>query len=506
MLGGTTAVSGGGAWLPGNHLMEKAGIADSREDALAYIRRLTAGREPDPELLEVFVDTAPEVLRYLEDHTPLETHIRPLPDYYWPWGFPGNRRAAGPHRSRPIRTRSSASCPSGPDRLVKRGTLMSLGTATTLTEDFLPQTPELLERAAPPGGGQDIRPKGAALIARLFKGLLERGVEALLETPARELVTDDAGDGDRGRGRAADGRDLRIGARKGVVLACGGFEWNPELVRAPHRLRREAVEPAQQRRRRVGHGRWQAGAKTANLDSYWGTPVMFDPEITRDGEMVPQFEWARGARRRSWSTERVSVRQRGAALQRLPQVVRVCTTRSPVEFPNAGPGLHDLRPHGARFAADPLNVPGPARPRLGGQGGDASGSWPIGSESTGPALEATVARYNDNARRGEDPDFHRHERGLMAPGQVAPTRAASVLRGGDLPGRPRHQRRPADRPQRPGAASSGAGWSAACMRPAIRRPTSSGGPIRAEAAPSATAWCSGSWPAGTWPASPPGMI
>ena len=48
MLGGTTAVSGGGVWLPGNHKMAEAGIDDSREDALAYIRRLTNGTEPDP--------------------------------------------------------------------------------------------------------------------------------------------------------------------------------------------------------------------------------------------------------------------------------------------------------------------------------------------------------------------------------------------------------------------------------------------------------------------------
>ena len=40
MLGGTTAVLGGGVWHPGNHVMVAAGVADSRESALAYIRRL----------------------------------------------------------------------------------------------------------------------------------------------------------------------------------------------------------------------------------------------------------------------------------------------------------------------------------------------------------------------------------------------------------------------------------------------------------------------------------
>ena len=36
------------------------------------------------------------------------------------------------------------------------------------------------------------------------------------------------------------------------------------------------------------------------------------------------------------------------------------------------------------------------------------------------ALEATVARYNEHAANGRDPDFERHAKGLMAPGQVAP--------------------------------------------------------------------------------------
>src|SRR3954463_9193646 len=142
MLGGTTAVSGGGVWLPGNHVARAAGIEDSREDALAYIRRLTAGREPDPELLEVFVDTAPEALRYLEDNTPLKTHISPLPDYYWTWQIPGNRPVpARCVEANPYAVRDEL--PEWADRLVKRGTLMSLGAATTLTEDMSPPTPEL---------------------------------------------------------------------------------------------------------------------------------------------------------------------------------------------------------------------------------------------------------------------------------------------------------------------------------------------------------------------------
>ena len=44
---------------------------DSREEALTYIRRLTLGNEPDPALVEIYVDTAAEMLDYLESKTPL---------------------------------------------------------------------------------------------------------------------------------------------------------------------------------------------------------------------------------------------------------------------------------------------------------------------------------------------------------------------------------------------------------------------------------------------------
>lgn len=415
MLGGTTAVSGGAMWLPGNHVMIEAGIEDSREDALAYIRRLTAGREPDPELLEVFVDTAPEVLRYLEDHTPLRTHISPLPDYYWPWQIPGNRpMPARAVEADPYPVRDEL--PEWADRLVTRGTLMSLGAATTLTEDFLPKTPELLAELRR-REEQDIRPKGAALVARLFKGLLERGVETMLETPARRLVTDDAGDV-IGVVAERDGQPLRVGARKGVVLACGGFEWNPDLVRAHIGYDVKPLSPPNN----VGDGLMmavEAGAQLANMTSYWGTPVMFDPAITRDGDLVPQFEWGRGAPA-SIVVNRHGKRFANEALpyNDFPKAFGIFDPEA-VEFPNAGPAFL-IFDRSVRDAERILSMlPGEPDP-----------DWVVKADTIGDlaerigvdraTLEATVARYNEHAARGEDPDFRRHEVGLMAPGQVAP--------------------------------------------------------------------------------------
>jgi 3-oxosteroid 1-dehydrogenase len=419
MLGGTTAVSGGAAWLPGNHVMEKAGIADSREDALAYIRRVAGPRAPDPELLEVYVDTAPEVLRYLEEHTPLKTHISPLPDYYWTWGIPGNRpmpaRAveADPY---PVRRE----LPEWADKLVKRGTLMSLGTATTLTEDFMPQTPELLEELRR-REEEDIRPKGAALIARLFKGLVERGVEAVLEAPAQNLVLNDEGEV-VGLVAERHGQPWRVGARKGVVLACGGFEWNPELVRAHIGYDVKPLSPPNN----VGDGltmATQAGAKLANLESYWGTPVMFDPAITRNGELVPQFEWGRGAPA-SIVINRKGVRFANEALpyNDFPKAFGQYDPEA-VEFPNQGPGFlifdQSVRDSQRILSMFP-GQPDPDWVIKAGSIKELAARIDVDPEK----LEATVARYNEHARNGEDPDFHRHERGLMAPGQVAPIEQA----------------------------------------------------------------------------------
>lgn len=414
MLGGTTAVSGGAAWLPNNHVLREAGIDDSREAALAYLERVTAGRAPDPELLEVFVDAAPEVLRYLEDHTPLRTHVSPLPDYYSPWGFPG--QLARPGRAvEPNPYPVGTELPEWKDRLVSRGTLMSLGAATTLTEDFLPRTPEL-EAELARREAEDIRPKGAALIAMLFKGLLERGVEALLETPAREIVVDDGGEV-VGIVAEHEGRELRVGARKGVVLACGGFEWNPELVRGHIGYDVQPLSPPNN----TGDGlamAMDAGAKLANMTSYWGTPVMFDPEISRDGALVPQFEWGRGA------PSSIVVNRHGKrfANEALPynDFPKAFGAFDPTEaeFPNAVAFLvfdQAVRDRQRILSMHP-GQPDPAWVQKADTIGELAEK--VGIDRAG--LEAAVARYNEHAANGEDPDFLRHQRGLMAPGQVAP--------------------------------------------------------------------------------------
>ena len=79
-IGGTTAVSGGDMWVPLNrHIADK----DSREEAIAYVTRLSDGRATDPSLIEVYVDTAHQAIDYLEAHTGYRSEQHnPLHDYY----------------------------------------------------------------------------------------------------------------------------------------------------------------------------------------------------------------------------------------------------------------------------------------------------------------------------------------------------------------------------------------------------------------------------------------
>ena len=70
-IGGTTAFSGGVPWIPMNRYMKEAGIEDTREDALKYIRRITGGKEPNPDLLETYVDNAYKAIDYLHENTPV---------------------------------------------------------------------------------------------------------------------------------------------------------------------------------------------------------------------------------------------------------------------------------------------------------------------------------------------------------------------------------------------------------------------------------------------------
>ena len=82
LLGGTSAMSGAGTWIPANHHAAAAGLTDSPEEALAYLRATAPDgwREREDHLWEAFVRNAPDMLAFLEQFTPLRFRLTEEPD------------------------------------------------------------------------------------------------------------------------------------------------------------------------------------------------------------------------------------------------------------------------------------------------------------------------------------------------------------------------------------------------------------------------------------------
>jgi succinate dehydrogenase/fumarate reductase flavoprotein subunit len=98
--------------------------------------------------------------------------------------------------------------------------------------DYLPEYPELPGSEAYGGYlGVDGQMGNGLLWEALARSVSERGIEVLLDTPGERLVQDPPSGAVVGVVARHGSASLRIRARRGVVLATGGFENNPEMVR-----------------------------------------------------------------------------------------------------------------------------------------------------------------------------------------------------------------------------------------------------------------------------------
>src|SRR3546814_107364 len=80
LFGGTTAVSGGGLWIPNNHHMAALGLTDSVQLATDYLRAIT-GNFFDERKIAAFLKSGPEMLRFLEANSEVRFGGGLIPDY-----------------------------------------------------------------------------------------------------------------------------------------------------------------------------------------------------------------------------------------------------------------------------------------------------------------------------------------------------------------------------------------------------------------------------------------
>lgn len=232
VFGGTTARSGGWCWIPLSPQARAAGIKDSEDDVLAYLRN-EIGSALNEGLARAFLRAGPEMLALYESKTSLRLEIgTDFPDYHP--DTPGGRTGGRALSTREMRAQDLgprlASLAPPLKALMLAG--MSIGSGTELKHFFrASRSPRsawfVLKRMLAHASdivryGRGMRlVNGNALAARLGKSVDDLSVPMWLSSPAKELLMDN--------GRVAgalverDGKTVEIRARKGVILASGGF-------------------------------------------------------------------------------------------------------------------------------------------------------------------------------------------------------------------------------------------------------------------------------------------
>ncbi|MCL6607864.1 MAG: FAD-dependent oxidoreductase [Geminicoccaceae bacterium] len=423
LVGGTTARSGGWLWIPCSPHARRAGIADSKEAARRYLQH-EAGNHFDAARVEAFLEAGPRMVELFESRTRLRFVLGPqFSDYHpnAPGALPGGRSiCAEPFDGRLLGADLRLLRPPLPE-LTLFG--MMIGSGKELTHFFnvtrSPGSAAYVARLLARYGrdrlvhGRPMRlTNGNALAARLLASALDLGIPIWREAPLVELR--------RREGRVVgglvvrQGRPVRVEARAGVLLATGGFPQDRERRARlfPHAADGGAHwSPAPPGN--TGDGiRLAAALGAATADELpaaaaW-VPVSLVPR--RDGTtgVFPHF------------VDRAK-----------PGVIAVTDRGS--RFCNEADSYHDFckamleacrglpgEPHAWLLAdhrairryglgwAKPFPMPlGPALRsgylRRGATLGELART--IGLD---PArLEATVTRYNEGARRGEDPAFGR---------------------------------------------------------------------------------------------------
>lgn len=237
-LGGTTAWSGGGCWIPANQFIPQVGLSDTREAAWQYTEAVV-GPHLRRDLFETFLEQGPKMLDFMFAKTQVRFMPRtPAPDYKLdaPGALIGGRSLGSvPYDGRLLGddlkllrpALSSFNAPWGmmmsPLDLMHALNVFKSGKAMWyMTKLFARYAVDLLRY----GRGTRLT-MGNALAARLIRSAREAGVTLWTNTAAKELVRD----GDRVTGLVVEreGKPITLIARKGVVLATGGFSASAEM-------------------------------------------------------------------------------------------------------------------------------------------------------------------------------------------------------------------------------------------------------------------------------------
>jgi 3-oxosteroid 1-dehydrogenase len=408
LLGGTSAISGGMPWVPLNAHLSEVGVEDSRDDALIYINGLTLGRGADASVVEAFVDRAAEAIAYLEQATPVKFRASSWADYHA--DRPGGKLQGRSLDAQPFNLEDELGTWRGKLRV---GPYM--GARLTMNELAGPkwgarhvevsEDEANLETLAGERDALGIRTMGEALVGALVRGVLDREIPVTLETRVTDLVTDHDG-AVIGVRAERNGTPLTIGARSGVVLATGGFEWNAELVRAF--LPVPEVMPASPSSNE-GDGLLmglRVGAALSNMTSVLPDPATYDGMAQIEGNAMPLLSTPR------FEPGCIMVNRSGRrfineALSYM-EIFKVMSTYDPLtqSYPNDGPAWMVFDDEVRQRIAVSNLLPGESTPGWVKQA-DTLEELARLIDVPVEAFVAEVSRFNAFVAVGDDSDFGR---------------------------------------------------------------------------------------------------
>ncbi len=240
-FGGTTAISGGGIWIPGSPHAKAAGVADSVEVARQYILDVI-GKTADPGLIDAYLEHGPEMVTWLDAHSAVRFLLSPPSSDWYPEvaGAVNHGRLLSPaeydgktlgkHFAELRAAREEFNAPGG--------FMIDLFDLPYLANMRSPKSLLHFGRLAAKFGFDRLRgygrgtrlTMGNALAARLLRSALDAGVIMQANATVDQLLRD----GKRvvGVKASVDGKPQDLAARVGVVLASGGFSANEQLRKA----------------------------------------------------------------------------------------------------------------------------------------------------------------------------------------------------------------------------------------------------------------------------------
>ncbi|MFM0616324.1 FAD-dependent oxidoreductase [Paraburkholderia nemoris] len=236
-FGGSTARSGGWLWIPNTALAKVQGIYESEGAARTYLQH-EAGDSFDGERVDAFIKNGPEAVDFFTSKTAVRFDM-PLvfPDYHAeaPGGTQGGRSmVTRPFDGRELGSLIKDLAPALPE-LTVFGMMLGSGKeivhfmrVTKSVKSAWYVTKRLSRHFADVmkfGRGMTLT-NGNALAGRLAKSLMDFNVPLWLNTKAISLTKEN------GRVTGAllqrEGSKVRVVARRGVVLASGGFPYDIE--------------------------------------------------------------------------------------------------------------------------------------------------------------------------------------------------------------------------------------------------------------------------------------